>query len=117
MDILKNLLGDNAEEKLKAVMEGLGGSSSGDEGEEVSLSDKNSAQQPDISRLLGGINADYIGRIRDMVEHMPDSGDDPRANLLLSLKPYMRDTRRRSIDSAVKLLSISRIGGLLRNSK
>ena len=56
----------------------------------------------------------YLMQMRDIVSKMTDSRSDSRSNLLMSLKPYMRDTRKRSIDSAVRLLNISKLAGLFR---
>ena len=56
----------------------------------------------------------YLMQMRDIVSKMTDSRSDSRSNLLMSLKPYMRDTRKRSIESAVRLLNISKLAGLFR---
>lgn len=87
MDTLKNLLGDGADEKIKNVMS--------------SFSDMND-----------GDNADLM-QIRDMINNLGRNGNDPRSNLLMSLRPYMRESRQRSIDSAVKLLNITKLTKLI----
>lgn len=56
----------------------------------------------------------YLMQIRDIMSKITDSHSDSRSNLLMSLKPYMRDTRKHSIDSAVRLLNISKLAGLFR---
>ena len=88
MDTLKDLLGDNAEDKIKTVMDML--KSDGNGGSENSL---------DISKLQD------IGNILK-------NPDDERSRLLLSLKPFMRTSRQKGIDSAVKLLTLSKFSGL-----
>ncbi|MDO4618198.1 MAG: hypothetical protein Q4B31_01580 [Clostridia bacterium] len=82
MDTLKDLLGDDAEEKIKSVMSSIGDDS-------------------------GSINMDDISRIGSIL-----SKGDERSNLLLSLKPFMRSSRQQGIDSAIKLLSLSKLSGL-----
>lgn len=91
MDTLKNILGDDAEDKIRNVMSSF---SSGDEANDNS--------------------ADYLLEMRDVVDRLSRSNSDPRSNLLLSLKPYMRDNRKKSIDSAVKLLNLTKLSKLFK---
>lgn len=98
MDTLKNLLGDGAEDKIKSVMNSLSGSGGND------------------SASLGNINSDGIDQImqiKNIMEQMTNDRNDPRTNLLRSLRPYMRSSRQHSIDSAVKLLGLTRLTKLL----
>ncbi len=90
MDTLKNLLGDDAEDKIKNVMSSFSGGD-GDSGDSAELM-----------------------QIRDMINNLGKSSNDPRSNLLMSLKPYMRETRRHSIDSAVRLLNLTKLSKLIK---
>ena len=45
--------------------------------------------------------------ILDKLNHSPK--DDPRANLLLSLKPYLKKSRKEKVDQYVKLLNMGKI--------
>lgn len=91
MDTLKEILGDNAEDKIKGVMDSLSGSSS----------------ETDAT--------DYGPDLRALMDKLSNNRSDPRTNLLLSLKPYMSEERKRSIDGAVRLLSLSKLSGLMKN--
>lgn len=94
MDTLSELLGDNPEEKIKAVMGALGADGQG--GEEKK------------SEIPDGID---ISMLKSLAENfMPE--EDDRAKLLLSLRPYMRESRQKGIDNAVKLLGLSKFSGL-----
>ena len=42
--------------------------------------------------------------------------DDPRANLLHSLKPYLRDSKKDKVDQYVNLLNISKIADIMNNT-
>lgn len=86
MDTLKGILGDDAEDKIKSVMGSIGS------GEDNS-----------------GI--DYISQVKNIM----DSGkNDPRSRLLMSLKPFMRTSRQRTIDSAIRLISLTQISELIK---
>lgn len=97
METLKNILGDGAEDKIKSVMGSL-------------------SQPADTNNTSGSVNMDSLEQmmqIKGIIDSMTNSRNDPRANLLLSLKPYMRSGRQRSIDTAVKLLGVSKITKLI----
>ncbi len=115
-DALKNLLGSDADEKIKAVMSSLT-SGSNSSGSASGQSEAGGITPLNTEKLLGGINSsslEYIGKIKSILDEMGSSNSDARTNLLLSLKPYMRTNRQSSIDSAVKLLNLSKIGQLLK---
>lgn len=94
MDTLKGILGDDAEDKIKTVLNGLqsGGGAL-------------PAAETDVN--------DYVSQIKNLVGQMGHANDS-RSNLLMSLKPYMREERRQSIDNAVKILNLTRIAGLFK---
>lgn len=92
METLKGILGDDAEDKIKNVMSSISGSSAG--GQDNSL--------------------EYIMQMKDIMSKLANNRDDPRSNLLMSLRPYMRNDRRQSIDHAVRLLNLTKLSGLFR---
>lgn len=54
------------------------------------------------------IDIGTILKIKSIMQKM-NSKDDPRANLLTSLKPYLNNKRKEKLDQYVKLLSMSKI--------
>ena len=50
-----------------------------------------------------------ILRMKNVMDKINSSGNDPRANLLLSLKPYLNNNRRHKLDEYMQFLNISRI--------
>ena len=125
LNSLKGMLGDNADEKIGAVMnmlrsENIGGSISNNiENVEKDI-EKTEEKGGFPIGIKGGQNApispeslEYIGRIKSIVDEMGNA-NDPRSSLLMSLKPYMRDTRKKSIDNAIKILNLSRFSGLFK---
>ena len=47
---------------------------------------------------------------------MNNSKNDPRANLLNSLKPYLRDSKKSKLDNYMNLLNVSKIADLMKNA-
>lgn len=55
-------------------------------------------------------------KMKNIMEKMKNSGNDPRANLLMSLKPYLKETRKDKVDQYVKMLNMSKVVEMLNNS-
>ena len=97
MDTLKNILGDDAEDKIKNV---LGSFSSSDE-----------TQMPSVNTG----NLDQLMQLKSVIDGITTNRNDPRTNLLMSLKPNMRNGRQNSIDSAIKLLGLTNLTKLIKS--
>lgn len=117
MDALKGILGDDAEEKIKMVMNGLGmagGSQSSSGSEPIQT---NASEVPALPQSTPSFNADslqYMMKIKNVFDEMSRPGNDARSNLLMSLKPYMRSGRQKSIDHAIRLMNLTKITGFFK---
>lgn len=58
------------------------------------------------------IDMNTIMKMKSIMNNMNDK-NDPRANLLYSLKPYLRDSKKDKLDQYVNLLNISKIAGIM----
>ena len=56
-----------------------------------------------------------IMKMKSIMENM-NNKNDPRANLLYSLKPYLRDSKKDKLDQYVNLLNVSKIAELMNNN-
>lgn len=76
-------------------------------------SSNNSANSND-SANSNNFNLDIgtIMKMKSIMENM-NNKNDPRANLLYSLKPYLRDTKKGKLDQYVNLLNISKITDIM----
>ena len=54
------------------------------------------------------IDMNTIMKMKSIMDNM-NNKNDPRANLLYSLKPYLRDSKKSKLDQYVNLLNISKI--------
>ena len=62
------------------------------------------------------IDMNTIMKMKNIMDNM-NRKDDPRANLLHSLKPYLRDSKKDKLDQYVNLLNISKIADIMNNNK
>lgn len=87
------------------------------------LSDKQSNQTNNVqnSNNTNGINFNNIDpntimKITSAFGKM-NNKNDPRTNLLYSLKPYLRDGKKEKLDQYVNLLNISKIAEIMKDDK
>lgn len=124
LNSLRAMLGDNADQKINTVVNLLKDNSSDNEivkSENPANIDTNISEDivntPDNqnnminSPQFSGEGLEYLAKIKNIIDDMGNA-NDPRSNLLMSLRPYMRETRQKSIDNAVKILNLSRFSGL-----
>ena len=55
-----------------------------------------------------GIDFETIMKMKTIIDKM-NTKDDPRSNLLQSLKPYLKDSRRSKIDQYIQLMNMSKV--------
>ena len=68
----------------------------------------------DSNNSTSNLNFDMntIMKMKSIMENM-NNKNDPRANLLYSLKPYLRDSKKDKLDQYVNLLNVSKIAELM----
>ena len=69
---------------------------------ETSSADNNQAEIPnfDIGTML---------KMKSIIDSMNKQQNDPRANLLRSLKPYLKNSRKEKVDQYIKLFSMGKV--------
>lgn len=56
-----------------------------------------------------GIDFDTILKMKTIMDSINNPQNDPRSNLLKSLKPYLRDSRKSKIDQYIKIFSMGKV--------
>lgn len=64
------------------------------------------------SNPFSNIDMGTILKIKQIMEKMNSKKNDPRSNLLLSLKPYLNPTRKQKVDQYIQLFNM---GSLMEN--
>ncbi len=74
----------------------------------------NSSNNNSSASNQNNLNLDMntILKMKSIMENM-NNKNDPRANLLYSLKPYLRDSKKNKIDQYVNMLNISKIADFM----
>lgn len=108
VNALKGILGDDAEDKIQSVMQSLSVSS---DGSGTESSDNSVSVSAEHNSPVDANTLEYIMKMKNIVDEMSHGSDD-RSNLLLSLRPYMREGRRKSIDNALRLMTLTKLSGV-----
>ena len=69
-------------------------------GNQSNTDDSNSSFNFDINTML---------KMKSIIEAMNSQKDDPRANLLKSLKPYLKESRKEKVDQYIKIFSMEKV--------
>ena len=75
----------------------------------------NSSNQSSSQNGNFNLDMNTIMKMKSIMENM-NNKTDPRANLLYSLKPYLRDSKKDKLDQYVNLLNVSKIADLMNNN-
>lgn len=65
---------------------------------------------------INNIDMNTIMKMKSIMDKMNEK-DDPRNNLLSSLKPYLRDEKKEKLDQYANLMNIAKITDLFKNEK
>lgn len=71
-----------------------------------SSDDISSAQSPDFD--IG-----TLMKMKQIVDSMNSNKNDPRANLLLSLKPYLKESRKEKVDQYIQIFKMGKVFEML----
>lgn len=90
---------NNMSDDLKNIVNNLKNSSGSNN--ENNVHNSNSSDSPEI-------DIDMIMKMKQIMDSMNSNKDDPRANLLLSLKPYLKKSRQDKVEQYIKLFSLGK---------
>lgn len=74
-----------------------------------------SSESSDSSSSASSIDFETILKMKSIMEKLNNT-NDPRSNLLLSLKPYLKESRKEKVDQYIKLFGMSKVLEVFNNS-
>ncbi len=75
------------------------------------ISSKNSTEQDTSENSdsnMPNFDIDTMLKMKSIIDNMNKTQNDPRANLLRSLKPYLKKSRKDKVDQYIKLFSMGK---------
>lgn len=103
---------DNSSSNLNITPEMIGNLASVLKNNSSSESSADSSDNNNSSS--SNIDFETILKIKSIMETL-NKKNDPRSNLLYSLKPYLRESRQKKIDQYVNLFKITEVSNLFKN--
>lgn len=76
--------------------------------ENTAKNSANSSNNQDNPFNSSGIDFETILRMKSVIDQI-NIKDDPRSNLLKSLKPYLKDSRKSKVDQYIQLMNMSKV--------
>ncbi len=74
----------------------------------ASSTNNSSSSEDTTTSSTNNIDFETILKMKSIFEKM-NSNDDPRANLLRSLKPYLKESRKSKVDQYIQLFNMSKV--------
>lgn len=114
-EMLKN---NEIPDNIKSIMNNLASSSnsnnSSNQSKASSISENssngNSSQEnANNSSDMPNIDLGTMLKMKSIIDSMNQQQNDPRANLLRSLKPYLKPSRKEKVDQYIKLFSMGKM--------
>ena len=80
------------------------------------LNSNNQSNQSNTQNGNFNLDMNTIMKMKSIMENM-NNKNDPRSNLLYSLKPYLRESKKDKLDQYVNLLNVSKIADIMNQNK
>lgn len=117
----KNMMNSgNVPENLKQIIENIDNSSNSSSKRMNAVNTQStptigqgSASQINPSANNYSIDFETILKMKNIIDNM-NKKDDPRTKLLYSLKPYLRESRKKQLDQCVNLLKVTQIADIIK---
>lgn len=99
-DNIKNMMNNFASEQNNSSTSQESSSNSTENEEQRNSNDSFEMPNIDLNTML---------KMKSIVDSMNRQQNDPRANLLRSLKPYLKPSRKEKVDQYIKLFSMGKV--------
>ena len=104
MNQISNMLNSNEiPDDIKNMMSNLSKSQ-----KDSSTSNTASPNEISNSSQAADLDIETIMKIKKIMDSMKETKNDPRANLLRSLKPYLKDSRKEKVEQYIQFLGIEK---------
>ena len=124
---LNSMLGSDSANGLKDMINNFSNNNSSDNSSSVNnssgnnhstTSNFNNFNDKNTENENSDFNIDFdtIMKMKSVMDAMNSKKNDPRAKLLMSLKPYLKDSRKQKLDQYVQLLNMSSVFELFKEN-
>ena len=114
---LNSMLGSDSANGLKDMINNFSNNNSSDNSSsDNSYSTASNSESTEDDNSNFNIDFDTIMKMKSVMDAMNSKKNNPRAKLLMSLKPYLKDNRKQKLDQYVQLLNMSSVFELFKEN-
>ena len=84
---------------------------------DMNYKSKSSTDNSNPFENINNLDIATLMKIKNIFNKINSNNNDPRANLLMSLKPYLRDTRKETIDTYLNVLKFSDFANIINQAE
>lgn len=70
---------------------------------------KNNSTSDNAKNTSSEFDMETMMKMKKIIDAMNSKQDDPRANLLLSLKPYLKESRKNKVDQYIQIFKMGKV--------
>ena len=109
-EMLKNNeIPDNIKSMMNHLSSEQDNSFSSDQSSYDSAARENNQESSNNSFEMPNIDLGTMLKMKSIIDSMNSQQNDPRANLLRSLKPYLKPSRKEKVDQYIQLFGMSKV--------
>lgn len=83
---------------------------------QVKKEEQNESKTENSTFDFSNLDINTVMKMSSAINKMKDTKNDPRANLLNSLKPYLRDSKKGQLDNYMNLLNVAKIAEIMKDN-
>ena len=83
---------------------------------QVKKEEQNESKTENNTFDFSNLDMNTVMKMSSAINKMKDAKNDPRANLLNSLKPYLRDSKKGQLDNYMNLLNVAKIAEIMKDN-
>ena len=83
---------------------------------QVKKEEQNESKTENSTFDFSNLDMNTVMKMSSAINKMKDTKNDPRANLLNSLKPYLRDSKKGQLDIYMILLNVAKIAEIMKDN-
>ena len=109
IDKINNMIKNNEiPEEIKNMVSQVSNSSQ-KESEKQNNTDISSDNSSSENSSFPELDMDSMIKMKKIMDSLKENKDDPRSNLLKSLKPYLKESRKQKVDQYIQIFSMGKI--------
>ncbi len=114
MEQINNMMKNNQiPDDIKNIINSMSQNSSNSGNTDSKNKDTSSSENTSSDSSMPEFDMATIMKLKRVMESMKSSSNDPRANLLKSLKPYLKDSRKEKVDQYIQIFGMGKVFEML----